>query len=140
MTKEELIENITRMVNYGRDPELAISLINEFINSNVCIPKGENRHPFADVIHEWVENTKLRLENKVSSDDSFSNCYPFGTSVKYRIKPSEPVYEWQWKFKNPSSSATWDGYTIYGTDEESKKFMMGWMLYEKDEETKRIRQ
>ena len=68
--------------------------LDEFFDSNVVIPRGDNRHPYADVLHEWVEDTSLCLESKQSqSDKGFYKVYLFD-GAEYRIKPSEPVWEW----------------------------------------------
>ena len=38
------------------------------IESNVIIPKGINRHPFADVLHEWIEGAELhKIHDRVRS-------------------------------------------------------------------------
>jgi len=136
MSKEQLVTPIMDMVRFGGDCQEAQKLFNEFFASNICIPKGENRHPYADVFHEWAENggdltyavSTCKTRFAIPDDASY-----------FRIKPSEPIYEWQWKYKRPESTSMWDGYTIYATEDEAKVFQQDWMTYEKDEATKRVR-
>ncbi len=86
MTKEELLIALGGSDKY-------FHLVDEFFSQNICIPRGENRHPDADVLHELIENSQLTLEIDVNSKLS-NGMYPY----TLRIKPPEPVYEWQWYF------------------------------------------
>lgn len=68
--------------------------LDKFFSQNACIPKGENRNPDADVLHEWIEGAEI----EVSPDNWYWDKYPMFNSPmhfqnKYRIKPSDPVYE-----------------------------------------------
>jgi len=141
MTKEKLIEKCFHICDNKKissDAEYLASTMRKFFESNVCIPKGENRHPYADVMHEWVEGVPCEIKMKFYWDDltTFKELYD-GDIL--RIKPSEPVYEWQWKFKHQNNtSSMWNGFTMYATDSEFEEIKMPWMKYEKDESTKRV--
>jgi len=92
MTKEllDLLDKLN-IQNYS----LYSAIYDELTENHVCIPKGENRHSYADVLHEWIEDTTKILEYA----DSEYRCKWLRTSIpdiEYRIKPSEPIYEWQW--------------------------------------------
>lgn len=107
-----------------------------FFESNVCIPKGENRHPFADVLHEWVENQELKLETQLFDGSYLGDDYI--KNKHFRIKPSNPVYEWQ--LYRISSGCPYvikrdDVFPSYFTDEEIKH-VTGAVKFE---ETKRER-
>jgi hypothetical protein len=39
-----------------------LSDLDKFLESNVCIAKGANRHPYADVLHALVEDSTLKYE------------------------------------------------------------------------------
>jgi len=64
--------------------------MDEFFSQSVVIPKGENRHPCADVLHEWAENGG-ELTYRVGDSDLRYVIYDECTD--FRIKPSEPMYE-----------------------------------------------
>jgi len=75
----------------------------KFFESNVCIPKGTNRHPYADVLHEIAEGATCEIQDPfsfkwvpVKSISLTDIRYPLPPHCGYRIKPQEPVYEWQW--------------------------------------------
>jgi len=91
MKKEELL---SQSITFSGYKCVSISRINEFFESNVCIPKGANRHPYADVLHAYAEGTEIEYK---SGHNWYSvTDFPHQQNLKYRIKPSEPVYEWQW--------------------------------------------
>ena len=145
MNKEKFIEKVFGMFNPDdyRIPNLR-KYFDEFFDSNICIPKGENRHPSSDVLHMAIEGVKIQgwnhIKNEWEDDTSwFIDKNDLDYPTKYRIKPLEPVYEWQWKFKRPETDEMWNGYTIYATEDEFKVFQQDWMVYEKDESTKRER-
>lgn len=107
----------------------------KFSESNVIIPRGENRHPYADLLHEWIEGATLQYKLDSGWVDYREFSMP---NQEHRIKPSEPIYEWQWKYKQ-SNTTMWQGFTGYMTDIE---FNIGSvsntpMTYERDESTKR---
>lgn len=98
MTKEELLNKKFSIADFGeRKDALYFNDLMSFFESNVVIPKGENRHPYADVLHEWVEGSDdiesyyNSTSGWVKADTAISVCH-----LEYRIKPKEPVYEWQW--------------------------------------------
>ena len=55
MTKEELLIALGGSDKY-------FHLVDKFFSQNICIPRGVNRHPYADVLHEWIEDSNLTLE------------------------------------------------------------------------------
>lgn len=93
MTKDELLAH---MITIGGNPTLYIKSkrIYEFFNSNICIPKGTNRHPYADVLHKWIENCNLELQGRYKNGKfvKFSN---YSKDYEFRIKPYELVYEYR---------------------------------------------
>lgn len=122
MTKEEFIATALDMCIYGGDSVVAKELFDELFESNVVIPKGENRHPYADVLHEWIEDVSKTLESHEYSHDN-GKYYWADCDIKYavrtltteiRIKPSEPVYEWQFEFIDKECKIV----TFFMTDEE----------------------
>ncbi|MHB8098171.1 MAG: hypothetical protein ACYDD5_01100 [Sulfuricurvum sp.] len=138
MTKEKMEENIICLLGYCNDN--VINSINdifeEFTRTNVCIHKGANPHPYADVLHEWIEGACVVADSRIDSIYSgriLEHCSLTLDETNYRIKPSEPVYEWQWE----------DDFSLV----ETKKFYTKLEIEEtfnykmnKIEETKRIRQ
>lgn len=149
MTKEQFIDNILYCVKDMRD-ETAQVFIEEFFDTNVVIPKGENRHPYADVLHEWIEDTSKKLQSfeylHFTGKYYWSNCdikYVIKTTpTKLRIKPPEPVYEWQWYKILDGEVLLWEnGYfdnnsTWATEDEVAKTLDTSWKKFE---ETKRER-
>ena len=107
MTKEELIEEINNCTHW----EDVRPIIEKLYEQNVVIPKGKNRHPHADVLHEWIEG---RVEGVFK--------YPYGSHrgiakhifTEYsdfkieEFKPLKPVYEWQWYYLNEQGYAVID--------------------------------
>ena len=91
MTKDKLMSMFDSNSGMGK-------LLNEFFNLNVVIPRGTNRHPYADVLHEWIEGAEIQQ----SCEDKYIgkiSALQVLNAERYRIKPSEPVYEWQWLVK-----------------------------------------
>ena len=133
MTKEELIYEVLSCVNTSSDVTCEI-LLNEFFETNVVIPKGENRHPYADVLHEWIEGAEIEVHDTTMEFNEFINCRSAEHVMRweYRIKPKEPVYEWQWVYIKADSTA---GITEFFTEEKAKECHQ-WI---KIEETKRER-
>ena len=108
----------------------------KFFTSNVIVSRGDNRHPDADAVHEWLEDTTKSLQ--YHREGKWYTDYPFGTATRYRIKPQEPQYEWQWDTKLPDE--TWSYYkesdkTHFTDDEIGTK--ANWLC--KVEHTKRER-
>lgn len=93
MTKEKLYK---KLLGYGMLNDTTLSnIMNEFFESNICIPKGINRHPYADVYHEAVEGKEWQW-----SEDGKTWRDVVPPKFMYRIKPLEPVYEWQWGYED----------------------------------------
>lgn len=98
MNKEELLIRVKSVTAN----EIVIGLLKEFFESNICIPKGTNRHPYADILHSYAEDYTIEVEHRPKMASSPFSMYdicqmfPYIPSYEYRIKPSEPIYEWQW--------------------------------------------
>lgn len=108
-------------------------------DQNVVIPKGESRHPYADVLHEWIEGAEIEASNLFGIEGfSYYSTAKDLMHHEYRIKPSEPVYEWQ--FEMPINGIAMETSNWY-TDEEADD-VLGCKIgsgYRKIEETKRVR-
>lgn len=71
------------------------SKLDEFFETNVVIPKGKERHPYADVFHELAEDVTKGLEEDINHFKS-NGMYPSEWLTvtiplnKLRIKPSNP--------------------------------------------------
>lgn len=97
MTQEELLSKEIPD-GFGRKC-IDITAVNKFLESNVVIPKGSNRHPYADVLHEWIEGAEIQV--KLDGNWSDYRCSrSYIDTFEYRIKPKEPVYEWQWAYQH----------------------------------------
>lgn len=132
MTKEDkLLEKLLTFVHHKHESNIH-NILKEFFDSNVCIPRGENRHPYADVLHEWIEDTYKELQANYK-DGKFVDYLIHYEHYKYRIKPSDPVYEWKYKFYTYGHCLTTDSFM---TDEEVRKSQI---CFIKIEETKRVR-
>lgn len=92
MTKEELIERSYE--TNSLTTVIKLSDVEEFFSQNVVIPKGENRHKFADELHHLVEGYEIQYLLANGSWSTLKTDTVF-LCDEYRIKP-EPVYEWQW--------------------------------------------
>jgi len=103
MTKED-IKNFEINARNILEKQGAIGFnkfINNFFSQNLCIPKGENRHPYADVLHALAEDITLEVQL----------CYgqqqwtkPTGLyEASFRIKPQDAVYECMYYDKNSKS-------------------------------------
>jgi hypothetical protein len=90
MTKEELYGKIGRTKLWLTNKEI----LDVFFDSNICIPKGSNRHPYADVWHEWAEDTNKEIQ--LYGNDGVWYSPIAALNLKACIKPSEPTFEWQW--------------------------------------------
>lgn len=113
MTKEEFICMIDKYL-YDREYHLIDDEIEEFLDSHVCIPKGEN------IVMQYNHlNTGWKDFNMLD--------------VQIQFKPSEPVYECIWYY------ASMSGIEAVGwfTDGEAKN--SGETMH-KAEHTKRVRQ
>jgi len=96
MTRKDLIAMTQLNPSTPKEREV-ISAIRDLLENNVIVPIGENRHPYADVLHEWIEGAEIQQqfhERDTWYDRMETAIQQF--DIKYRIKPLEPVYEWQW--------------------------------------------
>jgi hypothetical protein len=98
MTKEELINNST-WVDETLCSMIYTKDMKEFFKSNICIPRGENRHPYADILHEWIEGD-ITLEELSVPMNRWDETDTVAFGYKYRIKPPESVYECMYYDKN----------------------------------------
>lgn len=126
MTKEELLRKTTT-VNGSISNYIKIDYIRQFFESHICITKGENRHPYADVLHEFAEGKTIQwLASGIEWLD-------VSKTTEYRIKPPEPVYEYQ-------TYIIWDGQIAIGdmwkTEEEFNANPHGILVKETKRERK----
>lgn len=106
MTKEDVYNKVNEYVRDGgiNYPfHSIIEVLDEFFNSNVVIPKGANRHPYADVYHAIAEGITCEWKDPTGSDKW--NEYVVQTGIAFRIKPSEPKYEYQWVYGQRGNSS-----------------------------------
>ncbi len=132
MTKEVLIKAVN--TEYSKNGTAA-SVIKNFFESNVCIPKGENRHPYADVLHEWLEDTTLEIQGSYKESNFWKPISDF-LQKQYRIKPSEPVYEWQYAYRDYDDNVVISDYL---TDDEFDRALKNRTEFQKLEWTKQER-
>lgn len=72
--------------------------LQDWLSDKKVIKKGLQPHPYADVLHEWVEGADIvaDCDGKHFSDVASSKTKLSGKySLKVCIKLQEPVYEWQ---------------------------------------------
>ena len=145
MTQAELLGKVFNENNMGNGRKiLKFEDLEKFFESNVIIPRGENRHPYADIYHEYFEDTTKVLQMNCGGENDWRHMKI--TDSPARIKPSEPIYEWQWKIRNfiyGGDVTEWKGFTPYLTEPEFADFKMKltqFQDYERDESTKRIRE
>ena len=95
MTKEKLYKKVYECISENGKYEMANIVLDKFFEQNVVTPKGKNRNPYADVLHEWVEGAEIESKQPSGwwAKEPDANMF---FNVEFRIKPSEPVYEWQW--------------------------------------------
>lgn len=112
----------------------------KFFSYNVVIPKGTNPHPFSDVLHQWIEGAKMEVRHNGIWYHRDSAIKMF-TYNEYRIKPQEPVYEWQWMLWSDRSKTYCRGVSNnhYISKEECYNHVLTDYYIEPLEETKRIR-
>lgn len=123
MTKEEFKNKVFGTFNHEdyRCPILR-EAFKVFFDSNVCIPKGDKRHPCADELHQIVENTSLPYLVAAAEGYSWADGHTIHVT-KYRIKQKEPVYEWQWAYNRNFGDAA---LSEYMTEEEAKDKCVGY--------------
>lgn len=96
MTKDEFCKYVPIAFhdNYLGDCMRVPNIIDALNEYFVCIPKGDNRHPYADVYHAIAEGKECQWKDPDGSN--VWNDYIVGQGIEFRIKSQEPVYEWQW--------------------------------------------
>jgi hypothetical protein len=103
---------VTEGYEFGYHCEEVNNLLKEFFKSNVCIPKGVNRHPYADVLHAFAEGQEIESKGN-GYYGTWMDVKAF-TMKEYRIKPSEPIYEWQYlQIRDGKAYVTNNFYTAY---------------------------
>ena len=138
MNKEKLLE----VAWFNREDEtytMQSKDLKEFFSQNVVIPKGENPHSDAEVIHLLAENMSLQVESNIH-ETTWKPQQAICKEVAYRIKPTGPTYEWQWYRFEKGLLIHWaNSYKStsihYATEDE-----VDTAIFTKFEETKRIRQ
>ena len=129
MTYIELLKSVDQCSGMGNISVNTVKkLMREFFESNVCIPKGANRHPSSNVLHQAIEGTEIQgwnhTRNEWEDDTSwFIDKNDLDYPTKYRIKPSEPVLEWQWAYNRNFGDAA---LSEYMTEEEAKDKCVGY--------------
>lgn len=97
MTTEELLAEASYVDEVSCEM-IYLSDLEEFLNTNVCIPKGENPHPDANILHMVAENYKLVIEAEGGKKVWFETCF-FNTINRFRL-PLEnnppKVHEYKW--------------------------------------------
>lgn len=108
--------------------------MDKFFRENIVIPKGENPHPYAGVLHQWVEGADIQYKG---CHEDWLNKGQLDQQTEYRIKPSETVYEWQWIviFHGQASFVNAGKFCSVGDISNYKNYNN----YIKLEETKRVR-
>jgi len=100
MSKEDLYAKIgSGSANTVSFSDAIKNVLDKFFESNVCIPKGNGRHIHADVMHAFVEGVKIQFKEKHEHDFRDTSYPAWDINSEYRVKPSEPIYEWQCIYK-----------------------------------------
>jgi hypothetical protein len=94
MTKEELL--LKTREGFSGYKYLFLSDVNEFFESNVYISKGKSRHPYADVLHKWLEGAEIEVQSLFGYKHTSVLQSWKVLEGHYRIKPPEPVPEYQY--------------------------------------------
>ena len=72
-----------------------LSDVQDWLTDKKVIKKGLHPHPYADVLHEWIEDRKVEVYNRLHENwTDVGKCCIY--NYEYRIKPSEPIYEYLW--------------------------------------------
>ena len=93
------------------------------------------RHKHHKEIKAWADGAEI--EEKEGEEWRETDYPSFYGHIEYRVKPVEPVYEWQWLIKHNHSPFVlsyyysnvsdvrhryeYEGYTVYGRIEPSKR-------------------
>ena len=104
MTKEELENRFIKLFDLteGFTVKHFKWIIDEFFSQNVVIPRGENRHIYADIFHEWAEDTTKQVQYL---EGIWLNTDYLNTSYELRIKPSKPV--WEYMYYDQAGNTKW---------------------------------
>lgn len=134
------------------EQQFAEALEDFFQNSKITsfemeVAPNPNRHPYADVLHEWIEGADIEFAKLNGSyADMPSAIKYFNTEFRSKSKPKEPVYEWQWLTLNCHDNSVRDflNYAKFMTELEASTHyveMINTKVYKisKIEETKRER-
>lgn len=131
MTKEDL-EEMCKYPPRNQEEAMFIEAISQFLARNIVTPRGENRSPYADIIHAYAEGETIQYSE---GDGYYDLSKPnFDGAGEYRIKPSEPTFEWQWVLVRDGKIVRCDSDDWF--TEDGVKGKGNWI---KIEETKRIR-
>jgi hypothetical protein len=147
-TKEDLLNLVKSYNNIPSDisDNMYHDLVT-FFENNTVIPKGVNRHPDADILHELVEGADL-VETTIRFLDFDGGIDKTNKDIKdvrdifpysYNIKQQKPTYEWQWSYQEPKD-CTFD-MSGYMTDDEFCESGLNHPKFnsQREERTKRIR-
>lgn len=113
MTWEDIYKKLCERAISDTSPlgwEVAL-VLKEELGDRIIIKKGENRHPYADVLHEWVEGRQV--ECRYLANDSFewkNNLTLPSLDYEYRIKPSEPVVKYKYAYVDYDGNVTISDY------------------------------
>ena len=127
MTEVELFENLNVYSDVNGVLQVPFDELVEFLSDKVIITKGTNRHPDADVLHEWIEGAEIQRASIdtitwFDIDTTIDAMLEEHVSVSgpYRIKPSEPIYEAVVRIRYADGS--YEDTQKYFTYEEFKNF------------------
>lgn len=141
MNKEELLYELYQLPEFETYPNMAKTthihgIINKFFEVNVVIPKGENRHPYADVLHQWIEGAEIQNQYNNGAFTTVEDAKNM-LSSSYRIKP-QIVYEYLWMdLITPDTYECANGKHM--TEDEASRYFYQSDTYFRVNETKRIR-
>jgi len=95
---EELLEKLEILKSHNKSGVMFI-VIKSFLDSVICIPKGVNAHPYIDeILISLADSSKiLEVAEKFGEFRECTNLDLTDHTLRYRIKPSIIIYEWQWE-------------------------------------------
>jgi hypothetical protein len=132
----ELFNRLTADVSFDEAMRIR-DILNGFFAEVFVIEYGKYRHPYANTIHAWVEGATIQLKTHEGGKwyDMITSVWE-QFNVQYRIKPKEPVYEYQWLHMSKTSNECMGVTLEYYTEDEATDDVYKWV---KIEETKRER-
>lgn len=96
MNRDCNIESLSYITTDG-GTVIRLSDLQDWMADKKIIKKGLQPHPYADVLHTIAENTDTVVEVQIGDRWCLSNISnPDVVKQPLRIKPSEPIYEYQW--------------------------------------------